>query len=88
MIVTLGRYSMARYFPGKSISKIHGTAQKRDGVIYFAMYHPAAALHQQSLKQAIEADMLKIPKLLAENKNIQEVKPSTEGGQQLNMFEV
>ena len=88
MIVTLGRYSMARYFPGKSISKIHGTAQKRDGVIYFAMYHPAAALHQQSLKTAIEADMLKIPKLLAEAGRIGEEKPAAEGGQQLNMFEV
>ena len=51
MIVTLGRYSMAKYFPGKSISKIHGTAVKRDGIIYFAMYHPAAALHQGSLRQ-------------------------------------
>ncbi len=88
MIVTLGRYSMARYFPGKSISKIHGTAQRRDGVIYFAMYHPAAALHQQSLKQSIETDMLKIPKLLAEASQVQEVKPSAESGQQLNMFEV
>jgi DNA polymerase len=88
MIVTLGRHSMARYFPGKSISKIHGTAQKRDGVLCYAMYHPAAALHQQSLKQAIEADMLKIPGLLAETKNIQEVEPSAGGGQQLNMFEV
>jgi uracil-DNA glycosylase family 4 len=87
MIVTLGRYSMARYFPGKSVSKIHGTAQKRDGVIYYAMYHPAAALHQQSLKIAIEDDMLKIPKLVAEANRIEEVKPSTEG-QQLNMFEV
>jgi uracil-DNA glycosylase family 4 len=87
MIVTLGRYSMARYFPGKSVSKIHGTAQKRDGVIYYAMYHPAAALHQQSLKMAIEADMLKIPKLLAEANHIEEARPSTEG-QQLNMFEV
>jgi len=85
MIVTLGRYSMARYFPGKSISKIHGTAVKRDNVVYYAMYHPAAALHQQSLKQAIEADMLKIPKLLAETKNVQEEKPKP---QQLNMFEV
>ena len=88
MIVTLGRYSMARYFPGKSISKIHGMAVKRDNVIYYAMYHPAAALHQQSLKQAIESDMLKIPKLLAETRNIQEDKPATSGGQQLNMFEV
>jgi uracil-DNA glycosylase family 4 len=87
MIVTLGRYSMAKYFPGKSISKIHGTAVKRDNVLYYAMYHPAAALHQQSLKQAIEADMLKIPKLLAEAKNVQEEKPPP-AAQQLNMFEV
>jgi DNA polymerase len=85
MIVTLGRYSMAMFFPGKTISKIHGTAQKKDNVIYFAMYHPAAALHQQSLRQAIEADMLKIPSLLAEAENVREEKPPP---QQLSMFEV
>jgi uracil-DNA glycosylase family 4 len=75
MIVTLGRYSMAMFFPGRTISKIHGTAQQKDGVIYYAMYHPAAALHQQSLRQAIEADMLKIPGLLAEAKSVKEVQP-------------
>lgn len=85
IIVTLGRYSMARYFPGKTISKIHGTARKSDGIIYYAMYHPAAALHQQSLKQAIENDMQKIPQLLSEAAEVQEVKPEP---QQLNMFEV
>ena len=85
MIVTLGRYSMSRYFPGKTISKIHGTAQKQDGIIYFAMYHPAAALHQQSLKQTIEADMRQIPELLAETESISETAPEP---QQLNMFEV
>jgi uracil-DNA glycosylase family 4 len=88
MIVTLGRYSMARYFPGKSISKIHGTAQKRDNIIYFAMYHPAAALHQQSLRKDIEADMLKIPALLADTEKITEARPPADSGQQLNMFEV
>jgi len=85
IIVTLGRYSMAMFFPGKSISKIHGTAQKRENIIYYAMYHPAAALHQQSLRQAIEADMLKIPSLLTQVMNIAEVKPQSE---QLKMFEV
>ena len=85
MIVTLGRYSMARYFPGKTISKIHGTARKENDMIYFAMYHPAAALHQQSLKQTIEADMLKIPGLLAEMEAVPETRPQP---QQLNMFEV
>ena len=89
MIITLGRYSMAPYFPGKSISKVHGTAIKKDGVIYFAMYHPAAALHQGSLRKDIETDMLKIPKILAEAAKVEEVKPKTEdGGKQLNMFEV
>ena len=83
MIVTLGRYSMAMFFPGKSISKIHGTAQKQDDIIYYAMYHPAAALHQQSLRQAIEEDMLKIPSLLAEAETIKEEEKQP---QQLNMF--
>ena len=82
MIVTLGRYSMAMFFSGKSISKIHGTAQKRDDVIYYAMYHPAAALHQASLRQAIEEDMLKIPSLLAEAETIK----GEEQPQQLSMF--
>jgi len=83
MIVTLGRYSMAKFFPGKSISKIHGTAVRQDNTIYFAMYHPAAALHQQSLRQAIEADMKKILTVLAEAKSLPEAEP---GAQQLSMF--
>jgi len=85
LIVTLGRYSMAMFFPGKSISRIHGTAQKQDEVIYYAMYHPAAALHQQSLRQVIEADMLKIPALLARKESITEARPEAK---QLKMFEV
>ncbi len=85
MVVTLGRYSMAMFFPGKSISKIHGTAHKQDNTIYYAMYHPAAALHQQSLRQVVEADMLKIPSILAEVETASEVKPEPK---QLNMFEV
>jgi len=91
MIVTLGRYSMALFFPQKSIGKIHGSAEKRDGVIYFAMYHPAAALHQHSLKETIEADMLKIPLLLAQVDGMQEEKQEDKKKaqvKQINMFEV
>jgi len=83
MIVTLGRYSLAKYFPGETISKIHGKERKIDNVIYFPMYHPAAALHQQSLRQTIEADMTKIPSLLA---RIEEVKEEESKPQQLSMF--
>lgn len=74
MIVTLGRYSMARFFPGETISKIHGKARREGGLIYFAMYHPAAALHQQTLRETIKADMLKIPALLAETQKVPEAK--------------
>lgn len=87
MIVTLGRYSMALFFPGKSISKIHGTAQKRDGIIYYAMYHPAAALHQQRLRETIKADMRRIPELLAQARSIPEEKQEV-SPEQLSMFEV
>jgi uracil-DNA glycosylase family 4 len=66
MIVTLGRYSMARFFPGETISKVHGKARREGGVIYYAMYHPAAALHQQGLRDTIKADMRRIPSLLIE----------------------
>lgn len=66
IVVTLGRYSMARFFPGESISKIHGKSRSERSIIYYAMYHPAAALHQQSLREAIQADIAKIPSLLAQ----------------------
>ena len=85
MIVTLGRYSLAQFFPGSSIGKVHGTAQKKDGIINFAMYHPAAALHQQSLRKTIQEDMLKIPLLLAQAEEVEEVKEEHKP-EQLSMF--
>jgi uracil-DNA glycosylase len=66
VVVTLGRYSMARYFTGESISKVHGKSKRIDNTTYFAMYHPAAALHQGNLRKVIEADILKLPAVLAE----------------------
>ena len=65
VIVTLGRHSMSKFFRGASIGKIHGTAQEINGRLCFAMYHPAAALHQQSLRKTIEADILKLPGIIA-----------------------
>ncbi len=85
IIVTLGRHSMARYFPNSSISKIHGTYLKKDGVVYFAMYHPAAALHQQNLRYEIEQDMLKLPSILNELQKAA-APPAAEKPKQLNMF--
>ncbi len=64
LVVTLGRFSMARAFPKARISRIHGQPRKIDGVVYYPMYHPAAALHQPSLRQVIAEDMRRIPELL------------------------
>jgi len=83
MIVTLGRYSLARYFPNQSISKIHGKPRKSGGVIYYPMYHPAAALHQGSLRRTIEADMLKIPQILAQGEDLPQDEVES---QQLSLF--
>jgi len=83
VIVTLGRFSMAKYFPGESISKVHGRAKRIGGIIYFAMYHPAAALHQGNLRRVIEADMLKLPAVLAEAGKMEEEKDRPT---QLNLF--
>jgi len=83
MIITLGRYSLARYFPNESIGKIHGKPRKLEGVIYYPMYHPAAALHQGSLRRTIETDMLKIPQILAQGR---EQPYDTVEAQQLSLF--
>jgi len=82
IIVTLGRYSLAKYFPGEGISKIHGKPRKRDNVVYYPMYHPAAALHQGSLRKIIEADMLQIPQMLAQYEKI----PEEVNARQLELF--
>ncbi len=83
MIVTLGRYSMAKYFLNQSISQVHGKARKQDNVICYAMYHPAAALHQGSLRKIIEVDMLKIPQILAQAEKLTEAEAEP---QQLSLF--
>lgn len=66
LIVTLGRFSMARWFPGAAISRIHGREKRFGGRIVLPMYHPAAALHRGDLRPVIEADFARIPELLAE----------------------
>jgi len=83
VIVTLGRFSMAKYFPGETISKVHGRSKRIGGIIYFAMYHPAAALHQGNLRRVIEADILKLPAVLAEADKMEDEK---ERPAQLNLF--
>jgi uracil-DNA glycosylase family 4 len=72
VVVTLGRFSMAKFFPGERIGKIHGQAKEVGGRYIVPMYHPAAALHNGSLRPEIEADFQKLPRLLAERDRARE----------------
>ena len=75
VIVTLGRFSMANFLPNAKISSVHGQAIKVKGRLVVAMYHPAAALHQGSLKPIVEHDFLRLPELIAQAEQAPEPAP-------------
>jgi len=64
VIVTLGRYSMAKFFPRQTISRIHGSVKEIAGRAYVPMYHPAAALHRGNLREVMLDDFRKLPFIL------------------------
>ena len=73
MIITLGRYSMARYFPMGKISIIHGQPSWINNRMVVPMYHPAAALHQPQLRPALEQDFSRLSEWLMQVKQRQAV---------------
>jgi len=56
VIVTLGRHAMYKFFPGETITRVHGKPRRKDGLVIFPVFHPAAALHQPSLRADLIAD--------------------------------
>lgn len=66
VIVTLGRFSMARYLPNAKISVVHGKPMRIKGRLVVPMYHPAAALHQGSLRPVVKRDFARLPELIAQ----------------------
>ena len=88
LVVTLGRFSMERYFPGASISRIHGQPKRVGSLIYYPMFHPAAALHQPRWKTLLDEDFARIPGLLEQLEQIEEGEEQTRPPQaeQLSLF--
>lgn len=98
IIVTLGRFSMAKFFPMARISAIHGKAAWVGERLIVPMYHPAAALHQPNLKNDIIADFKALPlaieeaqkrKLAQAQKRLElekPVQPSADSAEQLSLF--
>ncbi|TXH07080.1 MAG: uracil-DNA glycosylase [Candidatus Moraniibacteriota bacterium] len=69
MIVTLGRHAMEHFIPGKKISEVHGQAFRRmfpdiGPQVFFALYHPAAALYNGGMRGTLMEDFGKIPLVL------------------------
>jgi DNA polymerase len=89
VIVTLGRYSMARFLPNARISEAHGKAVTVRGRLVVAMYHPAAALHQPSLMNTVRADFAHLPELITSAQPAPEIPESPtekEEPKQLSLF--
>ncbi len=68
VIATLGRFSMARYFPKAKISTVHGQPDYRDSRAYYPLFHPAAALRNPGLRRDMEADIRRLVEVVAEVK--------------------
>jgi DNA polymerase len=65
VVVTLGRHSLGRYLPGARIGAVHGGLRRAySGQHVFPMYHPAAALHQASLRETLFRDIRGLPAAL------------------------
>jgi DNA polymerase len=88
VVITISRFAMARWFSDKKISEIHGKPKKVGNLVVLPMYHPAAALHQPSLKRVLEEDFKRIPQILKDMANLQEEPEEKKAPppQQLSMF--
>lgn len=83
LVVTLGRFSMARFNPGARIGQVHGTFRAADPAagapeaLTYAMYHPAAALRQASLEATLFRDMEGVPPALLEARRLRAERPAS-----------
>ncbi|OGC93008.1 hypothetical protein A2899_04375 [Candidatus Amesbacteria bacterium RIFCSPLOWO2_01_FULL_49_25] len=68
IICTLGRFSMAKFIPGVTISRVHGQPRfvtfQGNKFIIFPMYHPAAALRGTGTLNEFKQDFNKLKNLL------------------------
>lgn len=68
LIVTLGRFSMARFVGQGAMRDLHGRTREWNGITCLAMYHPAAILRTPTveMRRMYQEDFDRIPPLLAE----------------------
>ncbi len=64
LIVFLGRHAMSVFMPELKISQVHGQPKRKNGQVYLPLFHPAAALYNGGMRQAVIEDFNKIPAIL------------------------
>lgn len=66
VLVPLGRHALGHFFPTLSITAVHGKPiTLTDSVTIFPIYHPAAALHNPGLREALATDFQNLKKFLS-----------------------
>ena len=66
IIVTLGRFSFAWFFPDIPIGEARGKPiNLENGTVVYPMYHPAAALRNGKIRQKAEQDFLNLQKIIS-----------------------
>jgi DNA polymerase len=87
VIVTLGRFSMAKFLPNVKISSVHGKRYdvnwEDNNVIVVPMYHPAAGLRSLDIKQKLIDDFKNLPVLIDEER---EKKVEKKNIEQMNLI--
>lgn len=86
VVVTLGRFAMYKFLPGESITRVHGKVRRVDGVTVFPMFHPAAALHQPSLRDDLIKDFAALALLLAAPPPSDAEPPKPKAADQMTLF--
>lgn len=66
LVVLLGRHSMGVLLPPElRISECHGQPKRFQGQVYLPLFHPAAALYNNGMRQTLIDDFGRIPAVLA-----------------------
>ena len=75
LIVTLGRHSMARFFPDAKITSIHGQAQPVEGRMVLPMLHPAYGLRDDRGRESLKEDFRRLPAVLVQAQELRTTRP-------------
>ncbi len=79
VVITLGRFSMAKFLPNVFISQVHGKKYEvswhKKNFIVIPMYHPAASLRNGNILEAEKTDFFQLKEIL---KGLKEYKQKEE----------